>query len=86
MCFKNTDAAHHALLKNNLLLILRRAEPNDAEQLLAFVEQVAGESENITIGPGEFEMSVEEECAFLQQTAVAPTSLFVIAEVEGKQG
>lgn len=76
--------ARHALLKNNLQLTLREAEPRDAEQLLAFINQVAGESENITFGPGEFELSVEEERAFLQRTAESSTSLYVIAEVAGE--
>ncbi|MFL5627350.1 MAG: GNAT family N-acetyltransferase [Ktedonobacteraceae bacterium] len=74
----------HAPLKNNLRLTLRRAEPRDAENLLAFLNQVAGESENITFGPGEFGLSVEEERMFLQQTAASPTSLYVIAEIAGE--
>jgi len=49
---------HYMLLKNNPRLTLRRAEPRDAEQLLAYLNQVTGESENITFGPGEFGMSV----------------------------
>jgi len=84
MQFKDTGATQHTLLKNNLPLILRRAEPNDAEKMLAFVEQVAGESENITFGPGEFEMGLEEERAFLLKIAEVPTSLFVIAEIAGE--
>jgi len=75
---------HHVLLKNNLRLTLRRAEPRDAEHVLAFLDQVAGESENITFGPGEFEMSVEEEREFLQKGAESPTSLYVIAEIDGE--
>lgn len=75
---------NHFTLKDNLLLTLRRAEPGDAENLLAFVEQVAGESENITFGPGEFEMSVEQEREFLQQVVQSPTSLYMIAEIGGE--
>jgi RimJ/RimL family protein N-acetyltransferase len=71
-------------MKNNLRLTLRRAEPRDAEKVLAYLNQVAGESENITFGPGEFELSVEEERAFLRQTTESPTSLYVIAEIAGE--
>jgi RimJ/RimL family protein N-acetyltransferase len=74
----------YVTLKNDLQLILRRAEPNDAERLLAYINQMAGESENVTFGPGEFELSVEEESAFLQQAAASPTSLYLIAEVAGE--
>jgi len=71
-------------LKNNLWLTLRHAEPNDAEQLLSYLNQVAGESENITFGPGEFELSVEEERAFLWHTAQSATSFYLIAEIAGE--
>jgi hypothetical protein len=49
----------HVTLKNNLWLTLRRAEPRDAEQVLDFLNQVAGESENITFGPSDFGLSHE---------------------------
>ena len=81
---EKTELPQDLMLKNNFHLTLRRAEPRDAEQLVVFINQVAGESENITFGPGEFGLSVEEERAFLQQNAVAPTSLFLISEVAGE--
>ena len=74
----------HIVLKNNLQLILRLAEPEDAEILLTYVNQVAGESENLSFGSGEFTMSVEEERAFLQQMAASPTSLYLLAEIAGE--
>jgi RimJ/RimL family protein N-acetyltransferase len=70
-------------LKNNQLLVLREAEPRDAERMLAYFEQVAGESEFLTYGPGEFGMTVEGEQDFLQAVAASPTSLSLLAEVEG---
>ncbi len=84
MHFKDTGVAQHTPLKNNLWLTMRRAEPKDAEKVLAFLNQVAGESENITFGPGELGLSVEEERVFLRQTTESPTSLYVIAEIAGE--
>jgi RimJ/RimL family protein N-acetyltransferase len=80
---KRVGAPQHALLKNDLQLTLRQAEPRDAEQLLAYIEQVAGESENLTFGPGEFGLSVQEERAFLLHMAESPTSLYLLAEIAG---
>ncbi|HZS76050.1 MAG TPA: GNAT family N-acetyltransferase [Ktedonobacteraceae bacterium] len=80
--YKDASQIQHTLLKNNLRLTLRRAEPEDAEKLLAYIEQVASESENLTFGPGEFGISLEQERAFLQQGAQSPTSLYLLAEVE----
>jgi RimJ/RimL family protein N-acetyltransferase len=84
MHFKDTGVAQHTSLKNNLWLTLRRAEPKDAEEVLAYLNQVAGESENITFGPGELGLSVEEERAFLRQITESPTSLCIIAEIGGE--
>ena len=84
MHFKDTGVAQHTPLKNNLWLTMRRAEPRDAEKVLAFLNQVAGESENITFGPGELGLSVEEERAFLRQTAESLTSFYLIAEIAGE--
>lgn len=76
--------AKHIVLKNNLTLTLRHAKPDDAQQLINYLNQVSGESENITFGPGEFGMSVEEERTFLIQNAQQPTSLYLIAEIESE--
>lgn len=71
-------------LANGLEMTLRSATPQDAEQLLVYLDQVAGESENITFGPGEFGLSIEEERQALQQVAALPTSLYIIAEINGE--
>jgi RimJ/RimL family protein N-acetyltransferase len=75
--------AQHVMLTNHLLLTLRPALPKDAEQVLAYLEQVAGESENLTFGPGEFDISLEQERVLLQQVFDIPTSLYLLAEIEG---
>ncbi|GHO45518.1 GNAT family N-acetyltransferase [Ktedonospora formicarum] len=80
----DTNDREHIRLKNGLLLTLRDAEPDDAERLLVYVEQIAGESDNVTMGPGEFGMSVEDERVYLKQIAEIPTSLYLIAEIEGE--
>jgi RimJ/RimL family protein N-acetyltransferase len=72
------------ILKNNLKLTLRHAVPDDAEQLLVYLEQIANESENISFGPGEFGMGVEEEREFLQRSSETPTSFYLIAEIAGE--
>jgi len=84
MNFEKTKWSEHIPLKNHLLLTLRPAEPKDAPQVLAYIEQAASESENLTFGPGEFGISLEQERVFLQQAAEALTSLYLLAEIEGE--
>src|SRR5260370_17484669 len=76
--------AQHMMLTNHRQLTLRPALPKDAEQVLAYLEQVAGESENLTAGPGEFGISLEQERVFLQQALDTPTSLYLLAEIAGE--
>ncbi len=78
---KDRDVVQHITLKNNLHLTLWYAEPDDAERILAYIHQMASESENVTFGPGEFELSVEEERMFLQKFAESPNNLYILAEI-----
>jgi len=73
----------HIVLPHDLPLTLCQAGPGDAERVLAFLEQMAGESENVTFGPGEFGWSVGEEREFLRQSMQTPTSLYLLAEIAG---
>jgi RimJ/RimL family protein N-acetyltransferase len=82
--FRADKIAQHVMLTNRLLLTLRPASPKDAEQLLAYLEQVAGESENLTFGPGEFGISLEQERVVLQRALDTPTRLYLLAEIEGE--
>jgi RimJ/RimL family protein N-acetyltransferase len=82
--FRADSMTQHVMLSNHLQLTLRPALPKDAEQLLAYIEQVTGESENLSFGPGEFGLSLEQERVFLQQALDTPTSLYLLAEIAGE--
>ncbi|MGH2478099.1 MAG: GNAT family N-acetyltransferase [Ktedonobacteraceae bacterium] len=76
--------AQHSTLKNNLTLTLREAGSRDAETILALMEQASGESENITSGPGDLDISVEWERNYLQECTDSPTGLYLLAEIAGE--
>lgn len=82
--FRANSIAQPVMLTNQLQLALRPASPKDAEQVLAYLEQIAGESEYLTAGPGEFGISLKQERAFIRQTQELPTSLFLLAEIAGE--
>ena len=58
-------------------LEIRRVTPDDAEQIVAYLNQIGGESDNLLFGKDEFGMTVEQERAFLeaQQKAGNPRML-----------
>ena len=64
---------------------IRQAQPEDAEQLVAYVQQLTEEPDlDIVLEAGEFQVTVEEEAAFVRQKAAQENSIFLVAEAEGE--
>lgn len=71
-------------LKNGQTMILREAVAEDAEAMISFVNQVAGESDNLTFGPGEFNITLEQEKNILADFQQGLNQLFLIGEIDGE--
>ncbi len=71
-------------LKDGRVLMIREAEPADAEAALAMVDRVAGESTFLTMEPGELGMTVEQEAAFFGRCRDSPNQLYLFALVDGE--
>lgn len=71
-------------LPDGRCLILRRAVPEDAEETIAFVQRIIGESDYLMFEPGEFRPSLGEQREMLEQYARSDNHLFLIAEVDGE--
>ncbi|MGI6126942.1 MAG: GNAT family N-acetyltransferase [Planifilum sp.] len=65
-------------------LILRRAVPEDAEETIAFVQKIIGESDYLMLEPGEFRPSLGEQRELLERYARSDGHLYLIAEVDGE--
>jgi len=66
-------------LKNGELITIRPARTNDAVDLIEYLGKIGAESDNLTFGPGEFEISVEQEVNFLEGMAVSDNSIYLVA-------
>jgi RimJ/RimL family protein N-acetyltransferase len=66
-------------LKNGEVIKIREAGKDDVEALLAFLDTVCAETDNLTFGPGEMSLTVEQETAFLEGMAEKPGSIFLTA-------
>lgn len=69
------------ILPDGRTLHIREAVPEDSQALLAYVEAVSGETDFLTFGPGEFELSTEEEAQFIHACAASVNSLYLVAIV-----
>lgn len=66
-------------------IMIREAQPDDAEQLIAYIQRLIAEPEiNLPLVPGEFKYTVEEERQILAKYVTSDNSIFLIAEVEGQ--
>lgn len=65
-------------IKNNVELTIREAEKKDAVTILKHVNIIAGESDNVTFGPGEFTMTLAEEEEFLEKVSKSDNNTFIV--------
>ena len=57
----------------------RTAAPSDAAQILEYLKQVGGETDNLTFGANGIPYTVEQEAALLERIAANPNSSFFLA-------
>ena len=73
------SSEHH--IKNGQHLVVREAASSDASHLLVYVEAVSSESDFLTFGTGEFELSTEEEENYLRKCHQSDNILYIISLV-----
>ena len=71
-------------LKGWVPIRLREAEPSDATEILAYLKQVAGESDFLTFGSDELPMNLYQEKQMLETSRAAENHLILLAETGGK--
>ena len=64
------------------VLEIREAESEDAEALLAYAETISFESDYLSFGPGEFNLTVDQEREFLSNCQSAENQIFLVALVD----
>lgn len=70
-------------LKNGKMATFRSPVPEDAEQMLAYLRAVAGETPFLLREPEEVTMTPEQEVAFLNGIRQSECDTMIVCEVEG---
>ncbi len=70
-------------LKNGQVLVIREAQKKDASEILEYVNKMAGETDYLTFGQGEFNVSLEDEEKFLENCVESSNHFFIVAEIGG---
>lgn len=74
----------HIRLKSGEELEIREASPSDAPGLLSYVEAISGESDNLTFGPGEFNMTLAQEKEFLAAMEKRSNAIYLLGLLDGE--
>jgi len=70
-------------LRDGRKYIIRDASVKDAEQMIAYLDKIATESDNLTFGPGEIDIKLEDEIKIIESAFSSTKELFIVAEVDG---
>jgi RimJ/RimL family protein N-acetyltransferase len=68
-------------LKNGHVLLIRDAAVEDACAVLDYVEGISGESDFLSFGPGEFELTEAEEEEFIRKCHASDNHLFILGSI-----
>ena len=71
------EASRHEL-GNGQLLLIREETGKDAGALLNYIVAISAESDFLTFGPGEFELTVAEEAAILSKCRDSDNQIFLV--------
>jgi ribosomal protein S18 acetylase RimI-like enzyme len=78
-------AIHHESFEvQGKRVVLRNPEPGDAQSMIDLVNALDTETVFLAREPGEFEMTLEKEQAFLTEQKESENALFLVCEVDGK--
>jgi len=65
-------------LKNGRVLLIREVAVEDARAVLDYVHDISGESDFLSFGPGEFELTEPEEQEFIRKCLASDNQLFIL--------
>ncbi len=71
-------------MKNGEELMVRNANKEDAKKLIEYIKKVSTESDFLTFGEGEFDITLEKEEEFIEDCLKSNNKLCIIGEVNGK--
>lgn len=71
-------------LKNEQILTIRIAKKEDALNLIKYVNKIGGESDFLTFGKNEFDITVEKEEAILESHIDVENKIYLIAVIENE--
>ncbi|WP_353094351.1 GNAT family protein [Tissierella praeacuta] len=71
-------------LRNEQTLTIRAVKKEDALDLINYISKIGGESDFLTFGKNEFNITIEKEEAIIESYIGVTNKLFIIAQIENE--
>ena len=65
-------------------IIIEKAQPSDAEEILALLKQIGSETDNLTFGAEGLPLSVEDEQKYIAALENSDEGIMLLARCEGR--
>ena len=75
------ESRRHQLADGRILLV-REAEAEDARSVLDYVNVISGESDFLSFGPGEFELTESDEEEFLHKCQASDNQIYMLGMID----
>jgi RimJ/RimL family protein N-acetyltransferase len=69
-------------LKDGRVLLIREVAVEDTRAVLDYVERISGESDFLSFGPGEFELTEPEEEDFIRKCRASDNQLYILGLID----
>lgn len=73
---------HQHRLRDGRSLLIREAAADDARALLDYLDVIGGESDYLSFGPGEFELTQRQEADILRKYHLLDNALYIVGLVD----
>lgn len=72
------------IIKDGRELTIRKAIRSDAAKMVKYVSVIGGESDNLTFGLNEFELTIDKEELIIESMNSKDNSTMIVAEIDGE--
>jgi RimJ/RimL family protein N-acetyltransferase len=71
-------------LRNGKNLMIENGDRCHAKEMMEYIDKISIESDFLTFGQGEFNITLEDEEKFIETTSKKNNALFIIGQIDGK--
>ncbi len=81
---KTINITKQVKLKNDIDLLIRSVEKQDAKYMITYMNKVSKETDFLTFGEGEIELTLEKEEGLIEELTKKDNNLFIVAIINNE--